>query len=56
MAAVGMAPLALFGTVLAVLAVSGPHRSGWAVAALILNALVLAATAIPLLVFVGPTH
>jgi hypothetical protein len=40
MAGVVMSTLALIGTALALLAVSGPSRSGWAVAALILNALV----------------
>jgi hypothetical protein len=51
-----MGLLALVGSGLALLAVSGRRRTAWAVVALVLNLLVLLGTTLPLRLLLGPTH
>jgi hypothetical protein len=51
-----MGLLALVGSGLALLAVSGTRRRVWAVVALVLNLLVLLGTTIPLRLLIGPLH
>jgi hypothetical protein len=56
MAGVVLSTLALIGTGLALMVVTGPGRNAWAVLAFLLNALVLVTTTVPLILFVGPTR